>query len=167
MNKQAEIATIEKAKKEDYKDILNLFNELFQVLLECNPNKFRPIQEGEAVLQQKDFEDSLKEGAWRNFDLYKIDGKIAAVIDYAIYDTSNYPGYIPCRLCMLGNIVVKKEYRGMGIGTKLINYLRQKCKDQNIQRFELEMEASNKAALKFYKKLGLKEARIRFAEYIN
>ena len=167
MNKQAEIATIEKAKKEDYKDILNLFNELFQVLLECNPKKFRPIQEGEAALQQKDFEDSLKEGAWRNFDIYKIDGKIAAVIDYAIYEINNYPGYIPCNLCILGNIVVKKEYRGMGIGTKLINYLRQKCKDQNIQRFELEMEASNKAALNFYKKLGLKEARIRFAEYIN
>ena len=164
MKKQAK-GIIEKAKIEDYKEVVHLFNELFEVLVKCNPKKFTPLKEGEVTLQQKDFEDSLKEGAWRNFELYKIDGKIVGLIDYAIYDTSNYPGYIPCKLCMLGNIVVKKEYRGMGIGTQCINYLRQKCKDQNIQRFELEMEKANKAAFKFYKKLGLKEERIRFAQY--
>ena len=164
MKKQSVTGIIEKAKKEDYKEVLNLFNELFQILVECNPQKFRPLQEGEVTLQQKDFEDSLKEGAWRHFDLYKIDGRIVAFIDYGIYEAYNFPGHIPCKLLMLGNICVKKEYRKMGIGTQLINYLRQKCKDENIQRIELEMEAANQAALNFYKKLGFKEARIRFAE---
>ena len=35
---------IEPAKNEDYENILELYNELHEVLEECNPQKFRKIE---------------------------------------------------------------------------------------------------------------------------
>ena len=65
---------------------------------------------------------------------------------------------------MIGNIVVKKEYRNQGIGTLLFEYTKNiKCPEFDVQRIELVMEAKNINALSFYKKLGLIEDRIRFS----
>lgn len=74
------------------------------------------------------------------------------------------PGFIPCTVCVIGNIVVKKEYRNQGIGTHLFEYIKTiKCPEFDVQRIELVMEAKNINALSFYKKLGLIEDRIRFS----
>ena len=73
-------------------------------------------------------------------------------------------GFIPCILCVIGNIVGKKEYRNQGIGTHLFEYIKnKKCPEFDVQRIELDMEAKNINALSFYKKLGLIEDRIRFS----
>ena len=65
---------------------------------------------------------------------------------------------------MIGNIVVKKEYRNQGIGTHLFEYIKnKKCPEFDVQRIGLDMEAKNINALSFYKKLGLIEDRIRFS----
>lgn len=65
---------------------------------------------------------------------------------------------------MIGNIVVKKEYRNQGIGTHLFEYIKNiKCPEFDVQRIELVMEAKNINALSFYTKLGLIEDRIRFS----
>lgn len=65
---------------------------------------------------------------------------------------------------MIGNIVVKKEYRNKGIGTHLFEYIKNiKCPEFDVQRIELDMKAKNINALSFYKKLGLIEDRIRFS----
>ena len=32
--------------------------------------------------------------------------------------------YMPCTVCVIGNIVVKKKYRNQGIGTQLFEYIK-------------------------------------------
>lgn len=43
---------IEPAKTEDYESILELYNELHEVLEECNPQKSRKIEKTEIPLQK-------------------------------------------------------------------------------------------------------------------
>ena len=86
------------------------------------------------------------------------------VVEYAVWDAYQNPGFIPCTVCVIGNIVVKKESRNQGIGTHLFEYIKnKKCPEFDVQRIELDMEAKNINALSFYKKLGLIEDRIRFS----
>lgn len=43
------------------------------------------------------------------------------------------PGFIPCTVCVIGNIVVKKEYRNQGIGTHLFEYIKTiKCPEFDV-----------------------------------
>jgi len=49
---------------------------------------------------------------------------------------------------------VKKEYRGQGIGKRLMDKTMAEAKKMGIERVELEVFASNRTALRFYKKSG-------------
>lgn len=62
-------------------------------------------------------------------------------------------------------IIVKEEYRRLGIATKLLNYIEEKYK--NIDNITLEVRESNIEAINFYKKNGFKEAAIRKNYYKN
>lgn len=54
------------------------------------------------------------------------------------------PGFIPCTVCVIGNIVVKKEYRNQGIGTHLFEYIKTiKCPEFDVQRIELVMDVNS------------------------
>lgn len=53
------------------------------------------------------------------------------------------------------NIVVKKDKRGQGIGSKLLAYFVQEMEqDHSIQRIELEVSEKNKIAILLYQKQG-------------
>jgi len=58
----------------------------------------------------------------------------------------------------ISNIAVYPEYRGMGIGTYLINFLKNKIKDRNLN-LVLDVETENKRAINLYKRLGFKVIR--------
>ena len=155
---------IEPAKTEDYENILELYNELHEVLEECNPQKFRKIEKTEILITKEYFEKALNHEVNTNFEVYKINGKTIGVVEYAVWDAYQNPGFIPCTVCVIGNIVVKKEYRNQGIGTHLFEYIKnKKCPEFDVQRIELDMEAKNINALSVHKKLGLIEDRIRFS----
>ena len=155
---------IEPAKIEDYESISELYNELHKVLEECNPQKFRKIEKNETIFSKEYFERALNHEINTNIDVYKSNGKILGIIEYAVWDAYQNTGFIPCTVCVIGNIVVKKEYQNQGIGTQLFEHIKNvKCPEYEAQRIELDMEAKNGQALSFYKKLGLVEDKIRFS----
>ena len=59
----------------------------------------------------------------------------------------------------LKNIIVNKNYRDKGIGTKLLNYIVDNYKD--INSIMLEVRESNNAAIEFYKKNNFKVINVR------
>jgi N-alpha-acetyltransferase 30 len=64
-------------------------------------------------------------------------------------------------------LAVKKEYRKLGIGTKLVTRAVEQMKARDASLVVLETELSNTAALKLYTRLGFcKESRLR-AYYLN
>lgn len=63
------------------------------------------------------------------------------------------------------NIVVDKNYRNYGIGTKLLDYVCEFAKSLNIGMVSLEVSANNITAYLLYKKYGFKQRRIRKSYY--
>jgi ribosomal-protein-alanine N-acetyltransferase len=51
-------------------------------------------------------------------------------------------------------LAVQPEYRRSGLGRSMMQWLEKSCRTAGIQVIRLEVRVSNKAALRFYRKLG-------------
>ena len=67
----------------------------------------------------------------------------------------------------LNNIVVKKSYRGKGIGGEMLETLIDLCSDMNLKTFTLEVNVENTPAIKLYEKFGFKNLGVRKKYYNN
>lgn len=65
------------------------------------------------------------------------------------------------------NIVVKKSFRNMGIGSLLLKQLIEKSKKLEIKQINLEVNENNIYAISLYKKFGFKITGIRKNYYNN
>ncbi|CAN6992359.1 unnamed protein product [Brassica oleracea var. botrytis] len=71
-------------------------------------------------------------------------------------------GAIACRLETKGGTMrvyimtlgVLAPYRGIGIGSKLLNHVLDMCTKQNVSEIYLHVQTNNEDAIKFYKKFG-------------
>ena len=59
------------------------------------------------------------------------------------------------------NVVVDKNFRGQGIGTKMLQYLIEEGKKNGLYAFTLEVRVSNVQAIHVYEKLGFFSEGIR------
>ena len=107
-----------------------------------------------------------------NFNnLYKLDDLVKSKYDfiYGYYMDSNLVGFIHINKLYenmdIINIIVNKDYRYKGIGTKLLNYIVDNYKD--INNIMLEVRESNNTAIEFYKKNGFKIINVRKKYYGN
>ncbi len=69
--------------------------------------------------------------------------------------------------CHITDIVVKKDYRQNGIGSKLLEKLIQEAKQKNVKSLTLEVNANNIPAKKLYEKYGFKTLGVRKKYYNN
>lgn len=63
----------------------------------------------------------------------------------------------------INNIYVLHDFRGQGIGSKLMKYLLEKCKI--CENITLEVRKNNDSAIQLYKKFGFKEVALREKYY--
>lgn len=54
-------------------------------------------------------------------------------------------------------IAVDSNYRGSGIGIKLMNFFMQEAKSQGVETISLEVRLSNRPAISLYKKCGFQQ----------
>jgi len=57
-------------------------------------------------------------------------------------------------LAYIGAFGIKRQYQGSSIGTKIMQELISNLRADGVRRIELRVEADNKRAISFYKKLG-------------
>ncbi len=82
---------------------------------------------------------------------YFIDEESVGYLEYSlIYDRME-----------IDNIKVLEEYRGQGIGTKLMAYLVSLAIDYKVDNITLEVRVSNDIARNLYKKFGFREVALR------
>ena len=65
------------------------------------------------------------------------------------------------------NLFVTDEYRGLGLGNKLVDEVISVCTKENIEMLTLEVRVSNEFAIKMYEKIGFKVGSIRKNYYEN
>ncbi len=66
----------------------------------------------------------------------------------------------------LEDLVVKEEYRKMGVGSRLINKMRAKAIEYGYKRIQLAADINNENALKFYTRRGLKRTHLSIYHYL-
>lgn len=94
----------------------------------------------------------------KNYALYKavVDGEVVGFIILQITDELN-----------IDSIVVRKDYRNLGIATKLIDKAKKYAKTNKIETLSLEVSSKNITAYLLYQKLGFVERRVRKSYYAD
>jgi len=59
-----------------------------------------------------------------------------------------------CRVVVLEDVIVRNEYRGKGLGRRLVEHVLAWAETEGMTRITLLTDRDNKAALDFYRKLG-------------
>ena len=82
---------------------------------------------------------------------YSINDEVIGFLEYSlIYDRIE-----------IDQVVVNEEYRGQGIGTKLMSYLISMAIELRVINVTLEVRVSNEIAIKLYKNFGFREVALR------
>ncbi|XVF34419.1 hypothetical protein REPUB_Repub18cG0057500 [Reevesia pubescens] len=96
-------------------------------------------------------------------DKYYADALASGEFTKLAYYSDICVGSIACRLekkeggaiCVyIMTLGVLAPYRGLGIGTKLLNHVIDLCSKQNIPEIYLHVQTNNEDAINFYKKFG-------------
>ncbi|MCR8656706.1 GNAT family N-acetyltransferase [Paenibacillus endoradicis] len=85
------------------------------------------------------------------------EGQLLGSITIRYFNESNKGfGFVSNDIAELG-MALKAEYRGIGIGTALLNMLINRMKEKEIKRVSLSVDSDNIVAVKLYKRFGFKE----------
>ena len=107
---------------------------------------------------------ALEQGAiahpWPEEDIRRLitdSDKFALVTE----DAGGLTGYIGVSVVVgeasVGNLVVREDMRGKGLGTKLVGDLIEELKTQGAEAIVLEVEDTNTPAVRVYRKCGFEE----------
>jgi GNAT superfamily N-acetyltransferase len=130
---------IRNAEESDFKHILNLFKEFAS--FEKRPE--RMTNTIDKMVREKDF-----------FNCYVVVTKDKKIVGYATYFFCYYTW--TGKSLHMDDLYVKPEYRGNGIGTKLINKVIEFARSSQCHKLHWQVSGWNKPALDFYKNIGAK-----------
>ncbi len=65
----------------------------------------------------------------------------------------------------LANIAIRDDYRGRGLGARLLEHVLKTAEAKGVRSLYLEVRPSNKPALKLYRAMGFREIGVRSRYY--
>ncbi len=130
--------TIRKGNEQDFPQVLKLIKEL--ATFEKAPEK---VTNSVAQMQR---EKHL-------FEFFVAENSRREIIGFALYFFAYYTWV--GKSLYLDDLYVKKEYRGQGIGSKLLREVLEVAKRENCKRVRWQVLDWNTPAIEFYKKLGV------------
>jgi len=83
----------------------------------------------------------------------KIDEIVVGLINFSLRQTATAPGTTG----LIDELIVSKDYRGQGIGKKLVSAAINKCRQLGCCELEVSTEKTNTKAREFYKRCGFNE----------
>lgn len=88
--------------------------------------------------------------------IYKVKGEFIG--EGALVFDAGDPDYtIPGKRVYVSRMIVKKEYRGRGIGSEILQFLINKAKEMDYHEITLGVDKDNTTALHLYNKFGFTE----------
>ncbi len=83
----------------------------------------------------------------------KLDGEFIAEAS-VVFDMTDPDYTVPGRRVYFSRFLVKEEYRGQGIGTRLAEYVIAQCRVVGLREISVGVDLENFGALKLYYRLG-------------
>jgi RimJ/RimL family protein N-acetyltransferase len=156
--KNGNLVVIRKASKSDTKAMLEYINKI------SKESDFLTFGEGEfdkTLEQEKNFIENISKQNNALFIIAEVEGKIVGNL--------NFSGGARPRISHTGEfgVSVLKEYWGQGLGTELIRFLIEWCKQSGvIRKVNLRVRSDNYSAIHVYKKLGFNEEGVITREFL-
>ena len=132
---------IGRATIKDIPELCTLLDYLFEQELEFEPDREVQSRGLSAIIDGEDVGDIL---------LVRQAGEIIAMVNL-LYTVSTALG---SRVAILEDMVVLPDYRGQGVGSRLLSYATQFAKEQRCNRISLLTDSDNEGAHRFYQKRG-------------
>jgi len=144
--------TVRPAKKEDHPAVERLLRQIAQLHADLRPENFRPASQ---KYGQEQFAAMLDDP---NAPILVAQDKHGQVLGYAMLQVKtvgeNHPVLLPRTFLYLDDLCVDADARGFGIGTALMEGVRELAKTRGIKKIELNVWECNQAAMRFYERLG-------------
>ena len=129
------------ASADDLPQLADLLTELFELESDFQPQRDKQLRGLRAI---------LGDPARGRLFVLRADGKVAGMANALITISTAEGG----RVLLLEDVIVRKEYRGGGLGRSLVEHVMAWAREQGMTRITLLADRENQAALDFYCKLG-------------
>jgi GNAT superfamily N-acetyltransferase len=136
---------IDFAKEDDLPLLADLLTELFNLESDFQPDREKQLRGLQLILDEPSI--------GRLFVL-RIDGRVAGMANALITVSTAEGG----RVVLLEDVIVRNEYRGRGLGYRLLEQVQEWAREQGMIRLTLLADSDNRLALDFYSSLNFKQS---------
>lgn len=144
---------IRDAQLNDYLAVENILKQVQELHVNLRPDIYKPM---DVVMSEESYLESIKKD---KFMVVEVEGVLCGLF-ILIERIYNMPTHIKRKIIYLDTMVIDKEYRNKGIGTKVFEYIKRYAKENKYDGIELQVNARNVVARKMYEKNGFTEKSI-------
>lgn len=146
---------IEIPKLEDFEEVNKLAKQVHDLHVNWRPDLFLSVDE---VISKEDFEEMIQA---KEIFIAKIQNEIVGYITFNIREKNN-PGMRYRKQLQIEAICVDEKNREKGIGTLLLECVKNKAKEQKCTDMYLTVNKENENAIKVYEKFGFQVKNIAY-----
>ena len=139
---------------EDYESIIKIMSQVQDMHVEWRPDIYR---HNDNLIPKEIFGKIIENNTF--FVAENDDKDIVGILEI-VYKHFESPSHVTRNIIFVESIAVAEQYRGMGIGHKMFDFLKAMKVEKNIDAIELQVNAENIAAYEMYKKYGFTEKSI-------
>lgn len=141
------------AKKADYEAVIKIMSQVQEMHVEWRPDIYKHNDN----LIPRDVFDKIVEND--TFYVAESNQEVIGVLEI-VYRHVESPSHVTRDFIFVDTMAIDENYRGMGIGHAMFDFLKEMKKAKNLDGIELQVNARNSAAYEMYKKYGFTEKSI-------
>lgn len=141
------LCTIRYAVSEDYPQVESIMKEVQTLHINWRPDIYKA---SEPVLPIGEFSQLVED---KKLLVAVADNAVVGLLSF-FYRHIESDKQVTRDILFISDLAVKEPFRGQGIGTQLLDYMKQKAKDEQMDGLELQVNAKNLQAMQMYEKNG-------------
>ena len=134
----------------DYDSVELIMKQVQQLHIDWRPDIYKPA---DPVYSREYFEKLVSE---KRLLVAEQKGTVAGLLSF-MYRHVESDKQVTRDVLFVDDLAVSEEHRGQGIGTQLLQFMKDKVKREHLDGLELQVNARNTAARKMYEKFGFTE----------
>ena len=154
---------VRRATLEDYQAVCELFDEIDAYHRENLPHIFKK-HDGPA--REPEYFSGLMADENVGMFVAETGEKMVGFVNAVIRETPDVPIFVPRRIAVIDNIVVRSAFRSQGIGKLLAEKIEAWAVEKRAGSIELNVYEFNEKAVSFYEKLGYQTVSRRMSKDI-
>ena len=134
----------------DYDRVEAIMKEVQKLHITWRPDIYK---EADTVLPEAIFRRMVEAGT---FLVAQRDGNVVGILSY-VYRHVQSDKQVTRNILFVDDLAVKEEYRGMGVGRALLDFVKDKVRKEHLDGLELQVNARNVQARRMYEAYGFTE----------